>query len=181
MNTRTTIALGLVVTLLAGCASAPPARRVSRQAPPAPPPPQVYVYPQRGQVPAQVDRDRYECHVWAVRESGFDPSAHALPAASRTTVVPAQSANQTVAAGAVTGAVLGAVVARPGDAATGAVIGAVAGSVLGAAAASSQQAEAARIEQQIGGRRGDSAYPREGEGYRRALSACLEGRGYSVK
>ncbi|MGC4028982.1 MAG: hypothetical protein QM696_08935 [Steroidobacteraceae bacterium] len=177
MNTKTAIPL-VLAAVLAGCATQPPPRPVPRLD--AQQPPRVYVYPQQGQSPEQTDRDRYECHVWATRESGFDPSRHALAAPVRRTVVPAQSANQTVAAGAATGAVLGAVVADRGDAAKGAIIGAVAGSVLGAAAASAQETEAARIEQQLD-RRGDRRYEREGAGYRRALSACLEGRGYSVK
>lgn len=178
MNTKTTLMLMLAAALLAGCATQPPPRRVARQ---SPPPPQVYVYPQYGQSPARADRDRYECHVWAVRQSGFDPARQPAPTYSRSRVVPAQSANQTVAAGAATGAVLGAVVARPGDAAKGAIIGAMAGTVLGAVAANAQEAEAARIGQQLDSRRGGNRIEGEGAGYRRALSACLEGRGYSVK
>jgi hypothetical protein len=34
----------------------------------------VYVYPTAGQSEAQLDRDRYECHLWAVLQSGFDPT-----------------------------------------------------------------------------------------------------------
>src|SRR6516164_8225587 len=33
----------------------------------------IYVYPARGQSQAQQQRDRYECHSWAVRQTGFDP------------------------------------------------------------------------------------------------------------
>lgn len=177
MNTKTAIPLVLAAAMLAGCASAPAARPAPRYE--APPPPQVYVYPRHGQSPAQVDRDRYDCHVWAARESGFDPSRHSMPAQARASVVPARPADQTVAAGAVTGAVLGAMVADRGDTAKGAIIGAVAGSMLGAVAANAQEAEAARIGQQLDGRGG--RHEREGAGYRRALSACLDGRGYSVK
>jgi hypothetical protein len=31
-------------------------------------------YPSQGQSDVQRDRDRYECHIWSVRESRFDPS-----------------------------------------------------------------------------------------------------------
>ncbi len=34
----------------------------------------VVAYPARGQGPDQQGRDRYECHRWAVGESGFDPA-----------------------------------------------------------------------------------------------------------
>jgi hypothetical protein len=33
----------------------------------------LYVYPSRGQSEQQQSDDRYECHRWAVRETGFDP------------------------------------------------------------------------------------------------------------
>ncbi|MEZ5400529.1 MAG: DUF6515 family protein [Bryobacteraceae bacterium] len=36
---------------------------------------QLYAYPREGQSPEQARQDRYECHLWAVDETGFDPSA----------------------------------------------------------------------------------------------------------
>jgi hypothetical protein len=36
--------------------------------------PQLYVYPLKQQSSEQQDRDRYECHSWATRQTGFDPS-----------------------------------------------------------------------------------------------------------
>lgn len=36
---------------------------------------QIFVYPNRGQSDEQRDRDRYECYVWAVEQTGFDPAA----------------------------------------------------------------------------------------------------------
>lgn len=35
----------------------------------------VIAYPARGQSPELQSRDRYECHTWAVGQSGFDPAA----------------------------------------------------------------------------------------------------------
>lgn len=35
---------------------------------------QFYVYPKKGQSPDQQAKDRYECHRWAVGQTGFDPS-----------------------------------------------------------------------------------------------------------
>jgi len=35
---------------------------------------QFYVYPKQGQSPDQQAQDRYECHRWAVDQTGFDPS-----------------------------------------------------------------------------------------------------------
>ncbi|BCY03883.1 hypothetical protein QM284_05245 [Stutzerimonas stutzeri] len=43
----------------------------------------VIAYPAKGQGAEQQSRDRYECHSWAVSQSGFDPaSARTAPAAS---------------------------------------------------------------------------------------------------
>ncbi|MGY4531704.1 hypothetical protein ACVW0Y_000814 [Pseudomonas sp. TE3786] len=43
----------------------------------------VVAYPARGQSEAQVAQDRYDCHRWAVNQSGFDPSqASYAPAAN---------------------------------------------------------------------------------------------------
>lgn len=35
---------------------------------------ELYVYPARGQSEDQAQRDRYECHLWAVDQTQFDPS-----------------------------------------------------------------------------------------------------------
>ena len=43
----------------------------------------VIAYPAKDQSAEQQSRDRYECHTWAVSQSGFDPaSARTAPAAS---------------------------------------------------------------------------------------------------
>jgi hypothetical protein len=174
---KQTIPLFGAVLALSGCVYAPPPR-------PAPPPPvnlaKVYFYPTQGQTEEQQDRDRYECHGWGVRQTGFDPSRHLAPGEERSTVVPARSPGQTIGAAAVVGAVIGAVAAGRGDTAEGAVVGAMAGTVLGSAAASAEQQEARRVEQ-VRDRRATRGYEKQSAEFRRAMSACLEGRGYSVK
>ena len=37
---------------------------------------EMIIYPAKGQSQEQLDKDRYECHVWAVSQTGFDPSAN---------------------------------------------------------------------------------------------------------
>jgi hypothetical protein len=37
-------------------------------------PSDVYVYPRNGQSEQQTQNDRYECHSWAVNQTGFDPT-----------------------------------------------------------------------------------------------------------
>jgi len=126
------------------------------------------VYPAQGQSPDQQSRDRYECHTWAVQQSGFDPSTGASVAQPSTQQ--GSLGKETLrggARGAAAGAAIGAIA---GDAGTGAAIGAAAGGMkrrfqqkdANAAAASSASNEAAN-------------------NYNRALGACLTGRGYSVQ
>jgi hypothetical protein len=144
---------------------------------------QVYVYPTQGQSAEHIDRDRYECYVWAVEQSGFDPSQPTLAPHQRVEVMVAPAAGADTVSGAITGAVLGAVVASPRHTGSGAVVGAVIGGVLGSASDAARAQEAQRI------RRGLDQYDAErlarveqqSIGYRRALTACLEGRGYTVK
>ena len=170
------IGLGL---LLAGCEDGPPRRPLAHREPvvdEAPPAPRVYFYPTQGQSPELQDRDRYECYTWSVKQTGFDPGRR-LPPQERVTVVPARAPGETTVGGAVVGALIGAAVSGPGHAGGGAIVGAAAGGLLGAAAEGSQAEEVRRIESSRGG----SRYRREAAEYRRAMSACLEGRGYSVK
>ena len=35
---------------------------------------EVYVYPRNGQTEQQTSTDKYECHSWAVNQSGYDPT-----------------------------------------------------------------------------------------------------------
>ena len=37
-------------------------------------PEQLYIYPQKGQNDQQQAADRYQCHSWSTRETGFDPT-----------------------------------------------------------------------------------------------------------
>ncbi len=91
-----------LTVLLAACVTPPP-RTV---AVPAPPPQRVFVYPANGQSPEQTERDRYECHVWAVQQTGVDPSRD-NNAYERVIVQPANPPGSGTAAGAIGGAILG--------------------------------------------------------------------------
>lgn len=58
---------------------APPAGADQPGAPPATPPSQppgddFFIYPKNGQSQEQQSQDRYECHSWAVKQTGFDPT-----------------------------------------------------------------------------------------------------------
>jgi hypothetical protein len=181
MRKQSLCLLGVAVAL--GACVTVPERRVAASPPQAQPRvslAKVYFYPSNGQSEEQQDRDRYECHNWGVRETGFDPTLRLTAGDERGGVVPARSSGQTVGAAAAVGAVIGAIAGGRGDALEGAVVGAMAGTVLGSAAASAQDAEARRVER-AGAMQTSLRYERQAVEFRRAMSACLEGRGYSVK
>jgi hypothetical protein len=137
---------------------------------------EVFFYPQANQSPAQQDRDRYECYLWAVEQTGFDPSQPGLTAPRAVTVEPAPAPGAAAAAGAITGAVVGAMIGAPHDSGEGAAVGAVAGAMIGGAAEQSAQDRQAA---EVAGAQGE--LDRQALRYRRAMSACLEGRGYAVQ
>lgn len=185
------LALSGLAVALASCADVPPrpapVHRAQNVPPPEPAPQpvntQVYVYPTSNQTPDRVSRDRYECYLWSVKQSGFDPSQRQLAPHQRVEVVPMPPPGHDTAAGAVTGAVLGAVIANPRNAAAGAVGGAIVGGALGAASDASREAQAKQVQDRYDRRNtAQSAQIEEqASNYRRALTACLEGRGYTVK
>lgn len=171
--------LGLMGVLLSACA--PPVYSVRRSVAPPPPAPSVelYFYPTKGQSKQQQERDRYECYLWAVKQTGYDPG-QAMAPHQRIEVVPATPPGANVAAGAATGAVVGSILSGPRDHGQGLVFGAIAGAMLGAASEQAQQEHAARLERQYNAR--DYArVERQARDYRRAMTACLEGRGYTVR
>src|SRR5271170_2573056 len=131
------VTLALAV-LMAACATPPP-RTV---AVPAPPPQRIFVYPANGQTPEQTDRDRYECHVWAVQQTGVDPSRADASPYERVVVQPAAPSGAGTVAGAIGGAIIGSIIAGPRNAGAGLVLGGATGAIIGSAADSSAQAQA---------------------------------------
>jgi len=168
--------VGTTALLLAACA-ADPAREpgVPRQDVMASA--QVYFYPGRGQSAEQQDRDRYECYLWSRKQTGFDPSSPRLLPHQRLDVVAARPPGESAAAGAAGGAVLGAIVAPRGQAVEGAVLGAMAGAAIGAASEAARRRDIERTQRDIDAAR----LEQQATNYRRAMTACLEGRGYSVR
>ncbi len=132
---------------------------------------QLYVYPQQGQSAEQQSKDRFECHNWAVQQSGFNPT-NPPPVAA-----PQQSTGGEVlrggARGAATGAVIGAIT---GNAKKGAKRGAVIGGAMGAGRRQARKRQQRQAQAQAQARHQQGV-----DGYNRALSACLGGRGYTVQ
>jgi hypothetical protein len=166
---------------LGGCVVAPPVARAPLPPPILAPAP-MYFYPERGQEAAQQERDRYECYRWAVGQSGFDPGMTPVSLPPPAPSVDAPRDGSAVAAGAVTGAVIGSVTSSRRHSGSAAVIGAIFGAALGAIAQESraqaaEQANAAREQQNQAARQAALAPL---DGFRRAMTACMQGRGYRV-
>lgn len=160
----------------------PPPRAV--QPPPAPPPPppsEVFAYPQKGQTPEQQDRDRYECSVWATQQTGFDPSAPGVPPHERVVVVSGGPPSGTgTAVGAVSGAFLGAAIAHPWNAFPAAIAGALIGGAVGSSVDAANAANQTRTVV-VPDRQAQAAQAQAAANYRRAIGACLDARGYTVR
>jgi glycine zipper 2TM protein len=182
------VALTSVAGLLGGCVAAPPPRPMPPPLPAAPPPNvDVYAYPLHGQPPEQQDRDHYECSQWASQQTGFDPSAPGVPPHERVHVVSAGPPPGTnTAIGAVAGAILGAAIAPRWQAAPAALAGALVGGAVGSTAdAANAQANAVNAQQAGASayqdRRAAAIMEQKAVNYRRAIGACLDARGYSVR
>ena len=144
---------------------------------------QIYFYPKEGQTVEQQSRDHYECYNWAVQQTGFDPSQSSIPPEQRVKVVPMPPPGHDTAVLAITGAVLGALIAGPRHAGAGALIGAGSGAIAGAASDASRQQYTQQMEEAYVNRDQalDASYEAKANDFRHAMSACLEGRGYTVQ
>jgi hypothetical protein len=118
-----------------------------------------YVYPGRGQTPQQQQQDQNECGAWAMQQAG-NPAAMPPPPGPSGQIV--RGAGRGAAIGAVGGAI-------GGNAGKGAAIGAASGALVGGFRRMDQQQAYAQ------------AQANSSAAYGRAYSACLEGRGYTVK
>lgn len=140
---------------------------------------QQYVYPANGQSPEQQQQDEYECHAWAVSESGFDPTQASNPGtvAQAPPTTATGSTPGAGASGAVRGAAAGVII---GDSSESAAKGAAAGAVL-ARSSSRRHNRRARAETEAVNEAVQQDYAAHQDGYNKARSVCLKGRGYTVE
>ncbi|HSN05353.1 MAG TPA: glycine zipper domain-containing protein [Nitrospira sp.] len=131
----------------------------------------MFVYPKKGQSKDQQQKDQYECHLWAVEQTGVDPMKPAQPPPAT-----AQSGGGEVVHGAAKGAALGAIGgAIAGDAGKGAAVGAAVGGGAGAMKRRGHQKQQQQAQQQAAQKQQTDV-----QAYQRALGVCMEGRGYQV-
>lgn len=135
---------------------------------------EVIVFPAKGQSNEQVEKDKFSCYGWAKGQTGFDPMA--LP----TTQTPPPSQEKKsggIAKGALGGAALGAII---GDSSKSAKRGAAAGGLIGGVRQGSANRSTEQNTEQWKQQEA-SNYTNNRNQYNRAYSACLEGKGYTVK
>ena len=132
----------------------------------------LFVYPQKKQTPEQQAKDESACYSSAQQQTGIDPSAPPPP--------PQQAQQQKggavkgAAKGAAGGAAIGAIA---DDAGTGAAVGATAGAVHGRR----QQKKANKQAEQQAQQQAQTQQQQRLDTFRRAFSACIDSKGYSVK
>ncbi len=195
VNLMRTIEVCLIAVLLANSGMA-------QNAPPASSPAKsigMFAYPKNQQNIDQQLKDETECYDSARQQTGVDPQAAspAAPSAQEQEAAQKQAADQAAKEGPKGGAVKGsakgaaggaAIGAIAGDAGTGAAIGATAGAVRGrrqqkkAQKQSEQQAaqQTAQAQQQ-GQAQANAEHQGKLDTFKRAFSACMDARAYSVK
>jgi len=135
---------------------------------------ELYIYPAKDQSAEQQEKDKYECYNWAKNDTGFDPMA--VPRAT-TSAPKAEKKKGGALKGAAAGAVAGKVL---GNSSKTTKRSAAAGGLIGGVSQSSKNAKAEQ-KQKDWEQKESANYANNRNNYNRAYSACLEGRGYTVK
>ena len=138
----------------------------------------LIVYPAKGQTPELQAADEQACHAWAQQQMAPSrrPDADSAAKAGKAR---ADSATQGAAVkGAAGGAGGGALIgAAAGDAGKGAGVGAIAGALRGRRA----RREAEQQAEQQARAQAEARANQESGTLRKAMTACLQGRGYTVQ
>jgi hypothetical protein len=134
----------------------------------------LYVFPSKGQDKDEQEQDEYKCYKWAKEQSGVVPMNPPEVKAAEVDRSVDGTAVRGAARGAAAGAAIGAI---SGDAGEGAAIGAILGGLRGRRA----KVVGDKVEQQ---QNNQAAAAKEKElmtNFNKAFSACMEGKGYTVK
>ncbi len=134
----------------------------------------LYVFPSKDQDQATQDADEITCYRWAKEQSGVDPMNPPEVQAAEADQSMDGSGMRGAVGGAAAGAAIGAIT---GDAGEGAAIGAILGGLRGNRARKNRQAREQQTNEMV-------AVLTEQElmnNFKKAFSACMEGKGYTVK
>jgi hypothetical protein len=146
----------------------------------------VYAFPGSGQGAPQQAQDESECYMWAERETGNDPFKLDKQAAEQKQQAAQQqqqaqsavagSAAKGALGGAAGGAAIGAIAGNAGKgAAIGAGVGAIANRARGQSKAQQSQQQAQQSQTAA------KATAAQINDFKKAFSACLEAKKYTVK
>lgn len=149
---------------------------------------EMYAFPSAGQTPEQQSKDEADCYQWAVANAGVDPfDVQKQQAAQAQQAQAAQQQASQVgkgsgARGAVRGAAAGALIGEVADddAGKGAAYGAAAGVIAGRRRGHQAQEEAQQ-QAQSQSQQAQQASQHQLDNFKKAFSACLEGKSYLVK
>lgn len=134
----------------------------------------LFVFPAEGQDSQTQGYEEYECYNWAKEQTGINPLNPPKVEAQQVN----RSADGTAVVGAARGAAAGAAIgAIAGDAGKGAAIGAVAGGLRGRRA----KVVGDEMQQRANDRSAAMAENEMMNNFKKAFSACLEGKGYTVR
>jgi ribosomal protein L32 len=138
----------------------------------------IFIYPAEGQSKEKQKQDKYECHSWAADQTGFDPTRQRTASRAPSTYKEAPEGGliRGAARGAALGAVAGAITGKPGR---GAKVGAATGALFGGMKRQSQRRRERKRQENASAQHTASMDRNRGD-YNRAMTVCLEGRGYTV-
>lgn len=134
----------------------------------------LHVFPSNNQDQATQEADEAECYKWAINQTGYDPINPTVVQSEQVDTSADGTAVRGSARGAAGGAAVGAIA---GDAGKGAAIGATVGAARGIGAKKGGDAQ----KQQANDQAAAQASADLAADYNKAYSACMEGKGYSVK
>ena len=154
----------------------------------------LHAFPAKSQTREQQQTDELACYEWAEHDTGFEPVAALTaaqsaknspsPTGALTSGAPQGAGAKGAARGAAGGAAIGAIAGDPGK---GVAIGVATGGLRGRIAQKRAQAEAQqRAQQQAQQQSQQQAQARAQtqaglDDFRRAYSACMDAKGYSLK
>jgi hypothetical protein len=143
---------------------------------------QRFVYPAKGQSPQQQQKDEFDCHQWAIQQTGYDPAnprqqQSGGPPPSGSAEPEAGSGARGAVRGAVVGGLIGGIGGRGGE---GAAAGAVVGGIAARRSSRREAEQRQQYEQQQYYQQQAAANAAGPEAYQRARAACLGGRGYTI-
>ena len=131
----------------------------------------LYVYPQKNQSATQQLTDEQQCYNSAKTQTGYDPNATAPAPKGKNKA--SSSNDHDVAKGAAHGAIISG--ATGGDAAAGARRGAVIGGIRARREKKKDDEAKQKTEAK------QTTQEKQKDDFKRATSACLDARGYSVR